>query len=141
MPIDISEQITIPDTELRFQFYHGSGPGGQHVNKAATGVRLFFNVRDSPSLPEPVRRRLLVLAKTYLNSEGMLAITSHRFREQERNRGDAINKMVALMVSATLKPKYRVATRPSRNAKQKRLNAKSKRSSTKKLRRKATDDD
>jgi len=113
---------------------HASGPGGQNVNKTATAVQLRFNVARSPSLPDDVRTRLAQLAGSRLTSDGVLIIDARQFRTQERNRQDAIARLVDLVRRAAQRPKRRVRTRPSAAARRRRLEAKRRRSATKRLR-------
>jgi ribosome-associated protein len=112
-----------------------SGPGGQHVNKTATAVQLRFDVRHSPSLPHDVRERLVRLAGNRLTDDGVLIITARQFRSQERNRQEAIDRLVALIRAAARKPKPRRKTKPTPASKRRRLDAKRRRSSIKRLRR------
>lgn len=123
--IDVTPAIAIPEEELRFQFKLASGPGGQNVNKVATAAELRFDVAGSPSLPEAVRARLLALAGGgRVARSGDLVITARRFRSQERNRQDAIERLVALIRKAAVAPKPRLKTRPSRAARQRRMEEK-----------------
>ncbi len=137
----VNETIAIPEEELSEQFFQCSGPGGQHVNKTESGVRLLYAVADSRALPEGVRARLLRLAKGQLSAEGVLAVTATRFRERERNRVDARRKLAALVAQATIVPKRRLATRPGQAAVKRRLEIKSRRSQTKVGRRKVDRED
>lgn len=122
--IDVTPAIGIREDELQFQFKLASGPGGQNVNKVATAAELRFDVARSPSLPEAVRARLLALAGSRVTQEGELLITARRFRSQERNRQDAIDRLVALIQKAAEAPKPRIKTKPSRAAKQRRMDNK-----------------
>lgn len=122
--IEITPDIRIAEDELRFQFKLASGPGGQNVNKVATAAELRFDAAHSPSLPEAVRARLLALAGSRATQDGELLITARRFRSQERNRQDAIERLIALIQKAIEVPKPRLKTRPSRAAKQRRMDAK-----------------
>ena len=122
--IDVTPVIGIREDELQFQFKLASGPGGQNVNKVATAAELRFDVAGSPSLPEAVRARLLALAGSRVTQEGELLITARRFRSQERNRQDAIDRLIALIQKAVEAPKPRVKTKPSRAAKQRRMDEK-----------------
>ena len=115
---------TIPEDELQERFVRASGPGGQNVNKVATAVELRFDVAGSPSLPEAVRERLLARRDRRMTDEGVLVINAQRFRTQERNRQDARERLAAFIETGLHAPKPRIATRPSRAAKQRRLDAK-----------------
>jgi len=122
--LPITHSIQIPDSELSERFVRSSGPGGQNVNKVSTAVELRFDVRNSASLPEPVRTRLLARADRRLTDDGVLVISAQRFRTQDRNREDARDRLVEIILAATVVPKKRVATKPSRAAKERRLGGK-----------------
>lgn len=124
-------QITIPEQELVERFVRSSGPGGQNVNKVATAVELRFDVAQSPSLPEVVRERLLAKRDRRVTVEGVLVISAQRFRTQERNREDARVRLAAFVDSGLHVPKPRIATKPSRAAKERRIGAKKERGATK----------
>ncbi len=121
--------LPIPDAELIERFVRASGPGGQNVNKVATAVELRFDVARSPSLPEAVRERLLAKRDRRMTEDGVFVINAQRFRTQERNRQDARERLHAFIEAGLHAPKPRVATRPSRASKERRLDAK-RRSST-----------
>jgi ribosome-associated protein len=122
-----------PD-ELRFEFFRSSGPGGQNVNKVATAVRLRFDVRRSPSLPAAVKDRLLRLAASRINQDGDLLIEARRFRTQEQNREDAVARLMGWIAKACEVPRRRRATKPTAASRQRRLDAKQRRSVTKQRR-------
>src|SRR5215217_3661254 len=111
--IHVIESAWIREDELEESFIRGSGPGGQNVNKVASAVQLRFDVRRSPSLPEDVRVRLERLAGRRLTADGVIVITAQRHRTQERNREDALERLVGLIREATERPKPRRATRPT----------------------------
>lgn len=119
--IIVTPDIRINEDELRFQFKLASGPGGQNVNKVATAAELRFDAAHSLALPEDVRTRLLTLAGRRLSKEGELLITARRFRSQERNRQDAIERLVDLIQKAAEIPKPRLKIKPSRAAKKRRV--------------------
>ena len=132
--IRITDQIAIDEREIEESFIRSSGPGGQNVNKLATAVQLRFDVRGSPSLPNDVSVRMQRLAGSRLTNDGVLIITAQRFRTQERNRADALERLTDLVRQASVAPKKRRPTRPSKAAKRERLDAKKRRSSIKSLR-------
>ena len=132
--LEITETISIDDRELEERFIRASGPGGQNVNKVSTAVELRFDVLRSESLPEAVRERLLRLAGRRATDEGVLVIRAERHRTQERNREDARARLTELVREALYVPKKRVATKPSRASKARRVDSKVKRGNVKKLR-------
>jgi ribosome-associated protein len=133
--LEINETISIDDRELEERFIRASGPGGQNVNKVSTAVELRFDVMRSESLSEPVRERLLRLAGRRATDEGVIVIRAERHRTQERNREDARTRLAELVREALYVPKKRVATKPSRASKARRVDSKVKRGNVKKLRR------
>jgi ribosome-associated protein len=132
--IEITPHLAIPEEELSFTFIRASGPGGQNVNKVSTAVQLRFDARNSPSLAEEVRTRLERLAGARATREGEIVITAARFRSQERNRADAVERLAALIEKALHTPKKRKPTRPGAAAKAKLRQIKSHRSRLKSLR-------
>ena len=132
--IAVTNSIALDESELEFAFVRSSGPGGQNVNKVATAVQLRFNVVRSPSLPDDVRSRLIARAGKKLTRDGVLVITARRFRTQERNRTDAIERLVEMIRTAATPPKRRRRTKPTRASKLGRVEQKRRRSSTKRLR-------
>ena len=130
----VTETIAIDEGELREEFIRSSGPGGQHVNKVATAVKLRFDVAHSPSLPAEVRDRLVRLGDRRITAEGVIVIDARRFRSRERNRQDARERLGALIRKAAERPVPRRKTRPSVAAKRRRLEEKRRRSATKQTR-------
>ena len=138
--IQINDDIAIPDDEIEERFILASGPGGQNVNKVASAVQLRFDVRRSPSLPEEVRARLERLAGRRLTRDGVLVVTARRTRSQERNRQDALARLVELVRRAAVAPVRRRPTKPTAAGRRRRLEAKTRRSAIKRLRGQPTDD-
>jgi ribosome-associated protein len=132
--IRIDARISINEDELEERFIRASGPGGQNVNKLASAVQLRFDVRGSRNLPVDVRARLERLAGRRLTGEGVLVIAAQRHRTQERNRQDALDRLIELIRRAAVAPRPRRATRPSAGARERRLQSKKRRGSVKDLR-------
>lgn len=132
--IRITDAIAIDEREIEESFVRAAGPGGQNVNKLASAVQLRFDVRRSPALSEEVRARLAKLAGRRLTQEGVLVLTAQRYRTQERNRQDALERLVELVRRAARPPVPRRPTRPSAGAKRRRLEGKKQRAATKRLR-------
>ncbi len=133
--IQITETVTIPPTELHFQFSRSSGPGGQHVNRTASQVELTFDVLNSPSLNEAQRARMLSKLKSYIDTRGVLHLTSQTTRSQYRNRVEVVERFTLLLQRALHVPKRRIPTRPSRAAEARRLEGKQRASVVKQHRR------
>ena len=119
--IEITKNIFLRESELRFRFVASSGPGGQNVNKVATAAQLEFDVAASGSLSPDVKRRLAKIAGSRMNSRGVLLIDARRFRSQSQNRSDAIGRLAELIRRASIKPKLRRPTAPTASSKQRRL--------------------
>ena len=132
--IQITDHISIDEAELEESFIRASGPGGQNVNKLATAVQLRFDARHSPSLPNDVSVRLQRLAGKRLTRDGALVITAQRHRTQERNRADALERLIELIRQAAVVPKQRRPTAPSQASRARRLQSKKRRSGIKRLR-------
>ncbi|RUL83777.1 alternative ribosome rescue aminoacyl-tRNA hydrolase ArfB [Tautonia sociabilis] len=130
----INDRIAIPLEEFRFDYLRSGGPGGQNVNKVATKAVLRWRPADSPSLPEPVRRRLMKAVGSRLNAEGELIISSQRTRDRLRNVDDCLDKLRDLVLEASSPPKPRIPTRPTLASKVRHTEAKKQRSATKRLR-------
>ena len=133
--IQITPALALGEGELLFGFARAGGPGGQNVNKVATAVELRFDVARSPALSGPVRSRLIRLAGRRITREGVLVLHGRRFRTQEKNRQDVLDRLRDLIQRATEPPVPRRATRPTASSHQTRLNAKRRRGRTKQLRR------
>ena len=129
--IRITDAIALDERELEERFIRASGPGGQNVNKLATAVQLRFDVRHSPSLPAPVRARLEKLCGNRLTNDGVLVIAAQRFRTQERNRQDALDRLIDLIARAAVAPNPRRPTRPTAGSRARRLAGKKIRSPVK----------
>ena len=133
--ITITPAIAIDENEIKLTFIRSSGPGGQNVNKVATTVQLRFDVKNSPALPDAVRIRLIRLSGEKMTKDGILVIRAGRFRTQERNRKDAVDRLIKLIQKASEPTKARIKPKPSKASKERILAAKRRRSKLKRTRR------
>ncbi len=138
--IEVSSTVTLDENEIQYEFIRASGPGGQNVNKVASSVQLRFDIRNSPSLREDVKERLIKLAGSRVTEEGILIIEAKKYRTQEQNRTDATRRLITWIQKALEKPKQRKATRPSVTAKAARVSEKKKHGELKRIRRYDPDD-
>ncbi|HUO80536.1 MAG TPA: alternative ribosome rescue aminoacyl-tRNA hydrolase ArfB [Steroidobacteraceae bacterium] len=135
MGVELGAGIVVPDAELEFDYIRAPGPGGQNVNKVASAVQLRFNAAASTLLDEYSRARIGTLAGRRLTRDGWIVLTAHRHRTQEANRRDALERLAGLITAARQRPKPRRATKPSRGARERRLEGKKQRTAVKHLRR------
>jgi len=141
MMIRVTHRISLDESELQEEFVRASGPGGQHVNKTDSAVQLRFDAAGSPNLPPDVKARLVKLAGSRLTQNGVLLIQADRYRSQRRNRDDALERLIDLIREAAAPPPPpRRPTKPTYGSQQRRLEGKTKRSATKRLRGGPADD-
>lgn len=133
--LEVNDRIRIPDEEFSWSFVRSGGPGGQNVNKVASKAVLRWNVVASPSLPDDIKARLRQQQGRRITVDGDLLLTSQRYRDQERNRLDCLEKLGDMLRAAAVKPKVRRKTKPSRGSRERRLAAKKRRSAIKESRR------
>ncbi|MEQ9617692.1 MAG: alternative ribosome rescue aminoacyl-tRNA hydrolase ArfB [Deltaproteobacteria bacterium] len=132
--IRITPRISLDESEIRMDFVRSSGPGGQNVNKLATAAQLRFDIKNSPNLPDDVRERLIQIAGNKVTRSGVLIIEASRFRTQETNRNDAVNRLTELIRRAAKKPALRRKTRPTLKSQRQRLETKRQKGKVKELR-------
>jgi len=133
--LEVNQRIQIPDSEFAFAFSRSGGPGGQNVNKVCSKAQLTWDVTRSQSIPGDVRERFLIRYRRRISKEGMLLITSQRYRDQARNIQDCLNKLAELLLNVSVAPTKRKATAPSKGARQRRLKEKHVQSDKKQARR------
>lgn len=133
MPVNISADLTIPDDELEITAIRAQGAGGQNVNKVSTAIHLRFDIRAS-SLPERYKERLLQLPDQRVSKEGVIVLKAQKYKSQEKNRAEALSRLLQIVSSVTATRKRRIATQPSKSAQRKRLDGKRRRSLVKILR-------
>jgi ribosome-associated protein len=141
LTIQITPTLAIDESEIQYEFVRAAGPGGQNVNKVATAVQLRFDAAHSSSLPEGVRQRLFRLAGKRLTTDGVLVIEARRFRTQEQNRQDALDRLVILLRRAAEPAKPRRPTKPTAASQERRLESKRRRSEVKRARRSTVGDE
>ena len=132
--IRVTDTLWLNDREVELSFFTASGPGGQHVNKVATAVQLRFDAAGSPSLPDAVRTRLRSLAGKRMTGDGVIVLKAQRYRSQDRNRADALDRLVRLLGRAVEPPRARRPTSPTAAFRRRRLEAKARQARTKQLR-------
>jgi len=138
--LDISDTIRIPMTEIRMTAVRSQGAGGQNVNKVATAIHLRFDVQNSIAIPDRIKLRLQTISDHRITDDGVIVIKSQAHRSQDRNRQAALSRLTELLRSALREPKRRIKTRPSKRAKQKRLEQKNRRGALKRTRGKVSDE-
>ncbi len=133
--LEVNEQIRIPEEEFSWSFVRSGGPGGQNVNKVASKAVLRWDLAASPSVPEEVKVRLRTLQRRRVTKEGELVLSSERFRDQDKNRHDCLEKLREMVLAATFVPKPRKKSRPTKGSRERRLKEKRHRAATKSQRR------
>jgi len=138
--LEVNDRIRIPDAELHWTFVRSGGPGGQNVNKVASKAVLRWDLAGSPAVPEDIKIRFRTLQRRRITTEGELVLSSQRYRDQERNRQDCLEKLRELLLQAAARPRVRKPTRPSRGSKARRVEMKRRRSATKTRRRRPAEE-
>jgi ribosome-associated protein len=133
--LEVTPHLRIPDDEFEWSYVRSSGPGGQNVNKVASKAVLRWDLAGSPSVPDHVKQRLRTLQRRRITGAGELILNSQRYRDQERNRQDCLEKLRDIVLDAATLPKARKATRPTRGSQRRRVEAKRQRSAVKTARR------
>ena len=136
--IKINPSIYLDENELNFSFIKASGPGGQNVNKVATSAQLKFDVKNSSALSEEIKEKLVKIAGKKMTSKGLLIIEAKRFRTQERNKDDALNRLINLIILASKVKKKRKKTKPTKASSEKRIDIKKQKSAKKQLRKRVS---
>lgn len=136
--IKINPSIYLDENELNFSFVKASGPGGQNVNKVATSAQLKFDVKNSSTLSDEIKEKLVKIAGKKMTSKGILIIEAKRFRTQERNKDDALNRLINLIILASKVKKKRKKTKPTKASSEKRIDIKKQRSAKKQLRKRVS---
>lgn len=139
--IEVTSEISIDERGLQWEFIRASGPGGQRVNKVASAVQLRFDIVNSPALPEPVKERILRHEGKKVTQDGVLIINARKYRSQEKNRQDAIERLISIIRNAAVEPKLRRATKPSSASRMRRLDIKRRQGVKKRSRKKPSPDE